>query len=828
MLVCNQMRIWVTTFATRPYRHSADLLRDTAVSVGKADKVIVQTPKDLKSSYDKQESSRGFGFYAWKPEVIRNVMNMAMYGDWIVYCDSTMTFESSLKPYLQAAGESMLFFRLGEAVQKNYRNGLWTKPGTFNELKKTGVCGGDVARYEDCYQLNASVCIFRKHHDSERFLQNWHEACLIPAAINDGGPPAPRDHRHDQSILTILAHNPSFCRYVKIVRDCNQYGLKDPPVGDDEPRLTMLVDHHRKRYGRLCTTTVITATTGRSTLRECILSVQQQSLPSVKHLVVVDGPQHLEAVQRIVKEFEHQRPLHVLTLPYSVGHSGWNGHRVFGSAPYLCESDLVSFVDDDNTFSRDHLLNMMRLCHMHDLDGAFSLRSIHAPDMTFVCNDSCESLGSFAPSVLSDDDFFVDTSCMMVKRDVAIRLAPLWNSRFRSGAVEADRAFSKALLSLNVRGVPQHTVQYRLGGSQGSVTADFFKQGNGRTRYDFDKPILYVFHFNEAATHRAMMLLHDDSRCLAFYEWQMTLLKGLRSSYNIINGYVCQEFLQPGSIVLANMCNPGDLLLNSVFSRTDLKRICYTLESPNARHAAQWSADFLARHFDVLLTYWQPLLDNPRLKTVPCLHNTHHLDLSNPHDRQQGLRENRGVGRSVCMVLESRQTKGEYVIDGVTLHAQDYLREHYVKDLKDATVFGVNWSNAQLGPGVKVGHSKHRNDDAKRSVDHMQEFTFALIIENCDAKNYVSEKCYDAFSAGSIPLYYDAGNNDELTDIPRDMYVDIKPFQTSQQLQQHIDNLTDDDIRSLQNNIYTKREVLLSRVSVQSHAAAVSEAVKAV
>ena len=36
----------------------------------------------------------------------------------------------------------------------------------------------------------------------------------------------------------------------------------------------------------------------------------------------------------------------------------------------------------------------------------------------------------------------------------------------------------------------------------------------------------------------------------------------------------------------------------------------------------------------------------------------------------------------------------------------------------------------------------------------MQGYTFALIVENCDAQGYASEKLYDALIAGAIPLYY--------------------------------------------------------------------------
>lgn len=824
------MTVWLASFFTQQYKWSAELLRHTALLTGQVDKVQLFTPSDIKDFTDAHsemfhEGSKGFGYWSWKPEIILRAMDAVKWNDWLVYADAGIMFVSDIQAYIKAAGDKdVLLFQLGEAVLKDYRNSQWTKPATFELMK----CEDEAFR--SCFQINAGLCMFRKSPAAYILLNSWKKWSTIKQVIDDSGPPAPRAHRHDQCILTNLCYHSEHRNHIKVLRDCTQYGVNDDIVSGG-PSLPVLVDHHRRQYSDLRTTMVITPTIGRDTLRECIQSVQNQELPCVEHLVVIDGPQYAKQVQDIVAEFQHKKPIHMLQLPINTGANGFNGHRCFGSMPYLCNTEYVSFLDDDNLFKEDHLLQMMRLVAKDDLDGSFSLRSIHGKDMRFadamfMCNDSCESLGSFCPSVLSNDDFFVDTSCMMVKRDVAIRLAPLWNSRFRSGAVEADRAFSKALLKLKVRGVPQHTVQYRLGGSPGSVTADFFLQGNAKTRYDFSKPNLYVFHFNPPATRQALEVLWDNGSCQAYREWQMTLLKGLTSSFNIMNGYVCQDMLQPGSVVYADLCNPDELPLGTVFSRTDLRRVCYSLESPNHKHAGQWDLKFLKKHFDVVLTYWGPLLREPSIKTVPCLHNTHHLDLSSPVDRERGLRQNLGTNRSVCMVLENRRNRGTYSVNGVKLHVLDYLREHYVWDLKNATVFGKDWAQACLGEGVKVGHSKHRNHDDRSSVDHMQQYVFCLIIENCNAEGYISEKLYDAFSAGCIPLYYDGGNNNQFTAIPRDMYIDISRFESSQELQSHIDSLTDDDIRSLQKTIYDKREQVLSRVSVQAHAAVVGEAVK--
>ena len=66
------------------------------------------------------------------------------------------------------------------------------------------------------------------------------------------------------------------------------------------------------------------------------------------------------------------------------------------------------------------------------------------------------------------------------------------------------------------------------------------------------------------------------------------------------------------------------------------------------------------------------------------------------------------------------------------------------------------------------------NKDEEKTVQIYQRYTFALIIENCDAEGYVSEKFYDAICAGCVPLYW--GNPSSRVKLPQDMYIDIRGF----------------------------------------------------
>jgi hypothetical protein len=87
-------------------------------------------------------------------------------------------------------------------------------------------------------------------------------------------------------------------------------------------------------------------------------------------------------------------------------------------------------------------------------------------------------------------------------------------------------------------------------------------------------------------------------------------LDGLNGGkFNLLNGFANINNIPENATVLVSMCNPGELPLEILKKRQDLRRLVYTLESPNVRHQGQWSLAFLKEHFDVALTYFKPLMD---------------------------------------------------------------------------------------------------------------------------------------------------------------------------------------------------------------------------
>ena len=210
---------------------------------------------------------------------------------------------------------------------------------------------------------------------------------------------------------------------------------------------------------------IITPTTGKSVLAECIQSVRNQTYKDVEHIVVVDGRERWEAADAVLKRIEfpgHNE--HLIALPYAVGAGGWYGHRVYAASSFLVNSDLICYLDEDNWFEPNHVESLVKTIQENNYDWAYSLRKIYDGEGSFVCNDDCESLGKW--KVFSGERHHIDTCCYMVKREVAVALGHSWYGQWG-----ADRQFMSVLMQYapNFGGSGEYTACYRLDGNSRSV-----------------------------------------------------------------------------------------------------------------------------------------------------------------------------------------------------------------------------------------------------------------------------------------------------------------------------------------------------------------------
>jgi glycosyltransferase involved in cell wall biosynthesis len=118
------------------------------------------------------------------------------------------------------------------------------------------------------------------------------------------------------------------------------------------------------------------------------------------------------------------------------------------------------------------------------------------------------------------------------------------------------------------------------------------------------------------------------------------------------------------------------------------------------------------------------------------------------------------------------------------------VAQKYVEKLKDITAFDSWDASSKKNPLLRTEPRGPYNNK-----------TFALVVDSRDL-------FYDALMAGCIPMYY----GDELVDIPKDVYIDLKKFKTSNALQKHLDSLPIAKIQKMRERVLEKRGEVLWRV----------------
>jgi hypothetical protein len=228
-------------YADRGYVISQRENAQTGLEIGGFDKVIQYSRKDLGlwmrwRHRNILRESRGAGYWLWKPYIVLFTLKRCLHdGDILVYCDSDARFVSSIDPLVeictkQAEPQIVVF-----TLEDEHINRVWTKRDCFHNL------GLDTPAFTDVPQMAGGFFICRRSKATIRFFEEWFSAVQDVRNVTDapnvcGLPNYPgfREHRHDQSVLSLLAR-----KYGLATRpDVSQWG--DSRREPDLPRIIEL------------------------------------------------------------------------------------------------------------------------------------------------------------------------------------------------------------------------------------------------------------------------------------------------------------------------------------------------------------------------------------------------------------------------------------------------------------------------------------------------------------------------------------------------------------------------------------------------------------
>ena len=802
----------LVTFATKDFLHSAFLLRRSALLVG-FDKVYIFTEKDISKFVNENSDifkyKRGYGLWSWKPYILLEIMNKIPENDLIFYCDAGIKLNINFLPIFNAVEtHKRIYFSVGEHKLKDYSIKKWTK---FKVQKEFNIENNSA--FLNLPQVMGGFHGHINNKINREFINIWKTYCVREELMNDTLDPLldinVKESRHDQSILTILVYLNKF----QIAEDISQFGKTDTT----NDNFIQFINIHRTKI-TLPSIGILTPTIGTPYLEHNIISVQNQTYVNIKHYIVIDGREYYDKVMKIVNKYIDKMPIIVYVLEENTGHSGWNGHRIYGAYPYLMNTDFITYLDEDNTLQPEFTSTMVKsICEnpKNIKDYVYCFRNIMNKKREIIGKDLCESLGH-NKNFLNQN--FIDTNCYLLRRHIAIEISKFW---YENGPqyIQDRIVFNELFKNYNNYNiVPLYLTNYMIGNTSRSPKIEFFNESNLKLLNKvYLKVGIYLFHFNKKATD----LFFENKNNLssyAFKDWQITMPSILMNFSELKNGYEHIDNIPSGSVILINLCLPKDI--PDVINREDIYKIVYTLEGPNIRHTSQWNEQFLYSKFDVVLTYWDYLLEKFPKKSLYCPF-IHRLSLNNWKE-YNFLKENDNFDKSIIMILEKRNFGKSYTLNGVKLESLDYLREIYVDKLDNIVAYGESWLDYKNKNKVFVTPNRFID---KPSIEYIQNFTFNLIIENTNAKGYVSEKIYDAWVVGTIPIYINKGNISENINLQNDCYID-EGNMTPGELNNYINNMKIDEIKEYKKNIIEKRQKIIKEYGPIRYSEIVVKAMK--
>lgn len=144
----------------------------------------------------------GFGYFIWKPFIIRDAMDKMSDGDILFYCDCGDIFHPGIVKLVENIIEDdCCLLPLGGFINKN-----WSKRDCFVYMN----C--DDESYWESLQLEAGIGFWKVCDQSKKIVDEWIEYSQDRRIISDDKNvcekenfPEFNEHRRDQSILTNIA-----------------------------------------------------------------------------------------------------------------------------------------------------------------------------------------------------------------------------------------------------------------------------------------------------------------------------------------------------------------------------------------------------------------------------------------------------------------------------------------------------------------------------------------------------------------------------------------------------------------------------------------------
>jgi hypothetical protein len=225
------------------YKDASNRLVKQALEIGNFDEIKAFSDTDLKSDRDFwgkhsefiQRNPRGYGYWLWKPYLIKKTMKSMKDGDTLMYldcgCEIDVRKKETMNQYFEYSKTQNII------IEPNCLEFDWTKMDLVIRL------GMSKHQYLYSPQHQAGAILFHVNDKTRKLVDEWYDIGCDYHLIDDSHSlfpnlPGFQEHRHDQSIFSLLTKKYALCGPRRIT-DIVSYSRNLSGISQLEPALVI-------------------------------------------------------------------------------------------------------------------------------------------------------------------------------------------------------------------------------------------------------------------------------------------------------------------------------------------------------------------------------------------------------------------------------------------------------------------------------------------------------------------------------------------------------------------------------------------------------------
>lgn len=165
-----------------------------------------------------------------------------------------------------------------------------------------------------------------------------------------------------------------------------------------------------------------------------------------------------------------------------------------------------------------------------------------------------------------------------------------------------------------------------------------------------------------------------------------------------------------------------------------------------------------------------------------------------------------------CIISGNKKVSFKNELYSERLKAIKWFEKNHIEDFD---LYGTGWDEVAFGENRYINYILRRSrilrkffathrlsykGKVERKKPILEKYKFSICYENArDINGYITEKIFDCFFAGCVPVYLGSDNITE--HIPTECFIDKREFDTYEKLYQYIKNMTNEKYMTYLYNI---------------------------